>query len=144
MSKIAFIAERGNPGADGTALDLAGLGLPERALPLCINFDSFKAVAMCSVSKTASGLLVEADVPSDFLDFYPAIGFAVLKSQQNENGAHTITSAKLLAVSLSATPNSDPAIKSVREQQGAYLLRYNEVNEDGSVFLPGSLSLPSH
>jgi hypothetical protein len=116
MTKISFIAERGNPGADGMAVDLAGLGLPERPLVLTTNFDVRQAVASCVTSKVPEGLLVEAEVPDHLLDCYPAIGFSVVQSEPNEHGGRTVTAAKLLAVSLSATPNSDPTIKTVREQ----------------------------
>lgn len=35
-------------------------------------------------------------------------------------------------------------LKDLQSKEAARLIRYNETNEDGSVFLPGSLTLPPH
>lgn len=116
MSMISFIAERGNPGSDGTVVDLVGLGLPDRPLVLTTNFDAMQVVASCVASKVPEGLLVEADVPDRLLDYYPAIGFSVEQSEPNEHGGRTVTACTLRSVSLGASPNVDPAIKTLREQ----------------------------
>jgi hypothetical protein len=116
MSKISFIAERGNPGADGLAIDLVGIRLPERPVKLLANFNTSELVGFCKVSIVPNGLLVETEVPEQLLDAYPAIGYHVLESKPDELGGHAITACTLQAVSLSATPNVDPAIKTIREQ----------------------------
>jgi hypothetical protein len=117
MPHVSFLAECGNPGTDGTTIDLAGLGLPDRPFTLFTDFDVSKAVAKCVVSKVPAGLLVEADVPEALMDCYPAIGFQVLEATDNEHGGRTITKCQLKAVSLSAKPNADSLIARLSEQQ---------------------------
>jgi hypothetical protein len=116
MKKVCFLAECGNPGADGITLDLAHLGLPKHFAKLLTNFNASELIGLCKVSKAPDGLLVEAEVPEQLLDCYPAIGFKVLESKPNEHGGRDITASTLLAVSLSATPNVDSSIKTLREQ----------------------------
>lgn len=117
MKTVSFIAEMGNLGADGTTINLAGLGLPERTVKLLANFDVSKLISQCVVSKTPQGLLVEAAVPDELLEAYPAIGVKVNHSVPNERGGRTITSCTLGSVSLSFTPNADPNIMRLSEQQ---------------------------
>jgi hypothetical protein len=116
MTKISFIAERGNPGADGMAVDLAGIRLSDRPVKLLSNFNATQIVGFCKVSIVPDGLLVETEVPEQLLDAYPAIGYHVLESKSDELGGCAITACTLQAVSLSANPNVDPAIKTIREQ----------------------------
>ena len=115
MIKAHFIAEAGKVDSQGDIINLDGLKHDETVL-LTKDFDAVNPLGRCKVFKEHGLLKAEAEIPEEYLNSHPAIGFQVLKSHKNEHGGMTVTEAKLFTVSLCSSQNTDPSIKSIAEQ----------------------------
>lgn len=89
-------------------------------VPMLLDHDPKKYItymqARCEYNE--NGELI-ADLPTiviDYADLYPSIGFVIEKTYTTSTGQRIITKGKLVAIGLSATPNIDPSIKTIREQ----------------------------
>lgn len=116
MPNVKFIIETGKVDSHGDVINIDGLVIPDKPVKVFKDFDATRLVARANVIKEEGVLKAETDLPDDMFDYYPAIGFQIIKSEPNEHGGRNILEAKLYSVGLSASPNVDPLIKRISDQ----------------------------
>lgn len=117
MTKIRFIAEKGNKGPDNVTILLEGMeDLPKY---LMITADDFMTPIGTAKAFVENNLLViEAELREEAFRFFPAIGFECL--EEEITGEDIIVKRSTLQnIFLQEEPNVDPAILSIEGQLGS-------------------------
>ena len=118
MENVKFIIDNLGLDSNGDLMTKDCIKVPDKRkrFPILINFDEMKPVGFAEVIKEDGKLMAIADIPDQYIDLYPAIGFEIISHEQNEHGGRTITNAKLYAIGLSDKPNVDDFIKTISDQ----------------------------
>ncbi len=112
MRKLSFVIEAGKVDSNGDIVMLNGIYIPNEKIPVLRDFDtSHKSVlSYATVFKEDGVLMASAEFEDNVISGYPAIGFQIIKSEENQHGGRTVTEAKLLCVGICMQPNADPGI----------------------------------
>ena len=112
--KVRFVAERGNKGDDDVVVVLPGIkNLPKFIIITAEDFTT--AIGTGKVFVAENELKVEADLREQEFNLYPTIGFESIL-EEDIDGSIMIQESELHTVSLQPNPNTDPQIKTIREQ----------------------------
>ncbi|MEO6930181.1 MAG: hypothetical protein ABI151_01060 [Chitinophagaceae bacterium] len=124
MTRIRFIAEKGNMGADNVTILLDGIEELPKFLLITVE-DVIAPIATGKAFLENGLLMVETELREEDFDLYPAIGFENLE-QVEVAGVVTVKRSVLHNVSLQSAPSADPKILSIRGQldSGEALLIY--------------------
>lgn len=112
--KLTFTVETGHPDGNGDIVKLDGIKIPDKVI-MIRNFDTSDVVGIAEVKREGDELKATAEVPNNLLDHFPAIGFKIIKHRQ-EGGSRVFEETELQSVGLSDKPNTNPDIKTIREQ----------------------------
>lgn len=115
MEIKTFIVENGKVDSNGDMLMIDGLKMPDKKVPLLYNFDNSRLITKIDVFKEDGVVKAKGEIPDEYLNLYPALGFQVIEAKANEHGK-IITQAKLYCVGLSEMPNTDETIKRISDQ----------------------------
>ena len=107
-----FIVEKGNM-AEGWAVDINNVTF-ENPIPIFEEFDHTKKICDGFIYKENGSLICEANIPSNYLNFYPAVGVQTGKPQ------------KLFSIGLSVNRNQDKTILTISEQATGEELKLTE------------------
>lgn len=111
--KRTFTIETNKPDGNGDIVNLDGIKIPDKVI-MIRNFDTSDVIGVAEVKRDGSELKATAEVPSNLLDHFPAIGFKIIKQRQ-EGDCRVFEEIELLSVGLSDKPNTNPDIKTIRE-----------------------------
>lgn len=112
-----IIIEKGKLDSNGDQLLLEGMNITSKFIPVIESFKQDTQIGWAELYQEDNCIKMNTDLWVDnvkndkLLDFYPAIGGMI----QSRTGK-LITDFKITSVSLSSIPNSDPSIKTLREQ----------------------------
>lgn len=111
-----FIVETDQPDCDGSVIHLDGIKF-HNPIQCWDNFKTNIApVALnCNFQIADGKLYCTTDVPDDYLDRFPAIGFTVIKQTKTLSGI-VYESIVLYNIGLCDKPNLNPNIKTIRQQ----------------------------
>lgn len=110
-----FIIESFTPDSHGDVIMPGAFkDLPKKVL-LTKDFNHNNPLGEVEVIMDGDKLIAKGNIDDLFDNFYPAIGFQLLKYTE-ENGVKVISEAKLHYVGLCANPNLDNSIKTIGEQ----------------------------
>lgn len=112
MKKVTVTIATDKPDARGDILKLDGVRFKN---PVQLTKDFKEPVGEAEVSISGNEIKAAFEVPNGMEHAYPAIGFQVLKSHE-ENGVRHLDEIKLHYVGLSFSPNVDPDIKTIKDQ----------------------------
>ena len=112
--KVRFVAERGNKGNDEVMVALPGIkNLPRFIIITAEDFST--AIGTGKVFIAENELKVEADLREQEFNLYPTIGFESIL-EEDIDGLIIVRESELHTISLQPNPNTDPQIKTIREQ----------------------------
>lgn len=115
--QYTFVVETGQPDGNGDIILLDGLKLPSKVI-VTDNFQRDRPpLTVAHVNKDGDTLKATAEIPDEYLDHYPAIGFLIKKYSTTEKGK-VWEETELKEIGLSEKPNANPDIKTIREQNG--------------------------
>lgn len=110
-----FTIETAQPDSHGDTVLLDGVQLHDN-IRVLHNFRRDQLIATVPVVfRDGDVLKCTAEIPDEYLDKYPAIGFQVQRWSWGSNG-RIYERIKLFAVGLCDEPNLNPSIKTIREQ----------------------------
>lgn len=112
--KLTFTVETGQVDGNGDIINLDGVKIPDKVI-MIRNFDTSDVVGVAQVKREGYKLKAIAEVPDNLLDHFPAIGFKIIKQRQ-EGDCRVFEEIELQSVGLSDKPNTNPDIKTIREQ----------------------------
>lgn len=117
MTKIRFIAEKGNKGPDNVTILLEGMeDLPKYLMIMAEDFMTPIGTAKAFIENNL--LMIEAELREESFRLYPAIGFECLEEDIVEEDV-IVKRSTLQNIFLQASPNVDPAILSIEGQLGS-------------------------
>jgi hypothetical protein len=114
--KYKFTIATGHVDSQGNLFAPGSLKIPDKPLILTRNFDFTHPIGTCMLTREGDNIKCEAEIDENTLDTYPAISFSVGASYTDEDGIRHITDAKIVSASICMYPNTDPTIKTIREQ----------------------------
>lgn len=106
-----IIIEKGALDSNGDKLMIGELSHTYDNLPILETFNKEKQLGWAKVYKDKDQIKANMILDNNLLDLYPAIG-GIIKKREGQK----ITDFQITSVSLSSIPNSDPTIKTLREQ----------------------------
>lgn len=117
MTKIRFIAEKGNKGPDNVTILVAGMeDLPKYMMVTAEDFVSPIGTAKAFIENNV--LMIEAELREEDFRLFPAIGFDCLEEEITENDI-VVKRSTLQNIFLQEGPNVDPEILSISGQLGS-------------------------
>lgn len=124
MTRIRFIADKGNRGQNNVTILLDGMEELPKFLPITTEDDAIP-VATAKAFIENGLLMIEAELREEDFKLYPAIGFESLEEEDVE-GNVKVTRSILHNVLLQSMPNVDLEILSIEGQlnSGEALLMY--------------------
>ena len=114
--KIECIVATGALDSSGDKILLSGVKFPE-SVPVLKDFSTHPKdyLGTAEVSCTSESVNAKLEIQGNVLDLTPAIGFRMIKSHMSM-GIRVIEEVEIKYVGLSASPNVDDRIKSIRQQ----------------------------
>jgi hypothetical protein len=113
--KRTFIIETAFPDSDGNIIVLEGMKIPSKVI-ITDNFQKdAPPIGTAEVVKDGDYLKATAEIPDQYLDRYPAIGFQIRKYRTIDTGK-VYEETILEQVGLCEKENLNPDIKTIKEQ----------------------------
>lgn len=114
--KHTFTVETGKADQEGNAVTFETL-VPKK-VALTNGFDFENPIGEADIFLEEGVIKATTEIPDDFLDGYPAIGFKIKEGDTipNDDGGVTYKNVEILSIGVVVGPNVDPAIKTFREQ----------------------------
>jgi hypothetical protein len=109
-----FTVATGQLDSQGDIIKIDGIKMPDK-IQVIETFDTSKIVGEAELKRESSTIKAIAEIPDHYLDSYPAIGFELIRYHM-DGDTRVIDEMKLHHIGISANPNVDPLIKTIREQ----------------------------
>ena len=108
-----ILIEAGYNSGVNLTVNIEGLRIPDKPIPVLLNFDVSHAIGFASVYKKDGNLFADIELLGmyEIIDGYPAIGFQSIEQKDKVS-----IKSKLYSIGICKIENEDPNIKRLSEQ----------------------------
>ena len=115
MIKQTFIVEKGDRGTSDFIIVPNGIKNIPVKVPVLVDFDQNMVVGEADIFRKDGIVYATADIPEEYMNFYPAIGVRTIR-KENSEGIKKLIESEIFSIALCSQRNADESIKSISAQ----------------------------